>query len=112
MTVRAAFVRLHRWVGLAMAGFLIIAGLTGSVIAFNHDLDEWLNPELFTVQGRGTTIPSLELAARVQAAEPQRYVAYVPLEVEPGHSLVLGLRAKPDGATGQATDAGYYEVFV
>lgn len=91
MALRGMFVRLHRWVGLAIALFLVIAGLTGSVIAFNHDLDEWLNPELFRVQSSGDPIPPLELAARVQAAEQGRRVTYVPLDVEPGHAVVLGL---------------------
>jgi uncharacterized iron-regulated membrane protein len=34
-------------VGLAMAAFLIISGFTGAVIAFEDELDAWLNPQLF-----------------------------------------------------------------
>lgn len=112
MSLRGAFVRLHRWVGLAIATFLVIAGLTGSVIAFNHELDEWLNPDLFRVQSRGEPIPPLELAARVAAAEPRRRVSYVPLQVEPGHARVLGLSGRTDPATGTLNDPSYYEVFL
>jgi uncharacterized iron-regulated membrane protein len=112
MTLRDALVRLHRWVGLAMALFLIIAGLTGSVIAFNHDLDEWLNPELFRVETRGQAKSTLDLAAQVQAQERDRYVSYVPLHVEPGHALVLGLRLKPERMTGQTSDLLSYEMFL
>lgn len=96
MSLRDALVRLHRWVGLAIATFLVIAGLTGSVIAFNHELDEWLNPELFRVQSSGEPIPPLELAARAAAAEPTRRVTYVRLDVETGHALVLGLTKRAD----------------
>jgi uncharacterized iron-regulated membrane protein len=112
MTVRDAFVRLHRWVGLAMALFLVIAGLTGSIIAFNHELDAWLNPELYHVDTRGQTKSPLDLAAQIQAGERDRYVSYVPLEVEPGHALVLGLRVRPDRLTGQSSDTASYEMFV
>jgi uncharacterized iron-regulated membrane protein len=112
MTFRDALVRLHRWVGLAMAVFLVIAGLTGSIIAFNHELDAWLNPELFHVTTRGPAQDPLELAARVQAAERDRFVAYVPLEVEPGHALVLSLRVRPDRLTGQSSDEASYELFL
>ncbi|MET0286872.1 MAG: PepSY-associated TM helix domain-containing protein [Polyangiales bacterium] len=37
----------HRYVGLVMSAFLLIAGLTGSMMAFYVPLDRVLNPELF-----------------------------------------------------------------
>ena len=40
----------HRYVGLTMAVFLIVAGLTGSLIAFYHELDVLLNPGLFKAE--------------------------------------------------------------
>lgn len=39
---------LHRWVGLAIAGFLFVTGLTGAVISWDHELDNLLNPHLMT----------------------------------------------------------------
>ena len=42
--MRAFLVLLHRWFGLFIAVFLIIAGLTGALISWDHELDEWLNP--------------------------------------------------------------------
>jgi len=44
--VRPASLIIHRWVGLFMAVFLTVAGLTGSLLAFYTDLDAALNPEL------------------------------------------------------------------
>ncbi len=44
---RALFVWLHRWTRLLMAAFLIIVGLTGSLLAFWGELNHWLTPELF-----------------------------------------------------------------
>jgi uncharacterized iron-regulated membrane protein len=104
MSLRGIFVRLHRWVGLAIAAFLVMVGLTGSVIAFYHELDEWLNPELFRARSRGEPMPPLELAAGVEAAEPHRRVTYVPLTLEPGRALVLGLTGR--------TDPTFTEVFL
>ena len=49
---RRFWVWLHRYAGLAMALFLVIVGLTGSVLAFREELDVWLNPELLTVAKR------------------------------------------------------------
>lgn len=45
--MRHILVLWHRWVGLAMAAFLIISGFTGAIIAFEDELDAWLNPQLF-----------------------------------------------------------------
>ncbi|MGH8611842.1 MAG: PepSY domain-containing protein [Gammaproteobacteria bacterium] len=45
--VRPALVLLHRYVGLVMAGFLLIAGLTGSLLAWNDELEAVLSPQLF-----------------------------------------------------------------
>lgn len=68
--MRAALVRLHRWFGLALAAFLVVAGLTGSVIAFQRELDAALNPHLFTRALSGPALGFDELAKRVEAQLP------------------------------------------
>lgn len=47
---KQSFILLHRYLGLTSALFLIVAAITGSILAFYHELDEWLNPELFLTQ--------------------------------------------------------------
>ncbi len=111
-TVRRLFVRLHRWIGLATAAFLFVAGLTGAIIAFNHELDEWLNPELFHVEDAGEPLSPFDIASRIEAAEPRLRVSYLPLEVEPGHAMVLGVIGRTDPASGALHDVGYDELFV
>ena len=69
--MRDLFARLHRYAGLFMAGFLFLAGLTGAVISFNHELDEWLNPQLFRVHSQGEPLSPLQLAERIEAADPR-----------------------------------------
>ncbi len=43
--MRKTFVYIHRYAGLYMAFFLIVAGLTGSILAFEPQIGHWLNPE-------------------------------------------------------------------
>jgi len=43
---RQLFLLFHRYVGLFMAFFLIVAGISGTAIAFYEELDGWLNPKL------------------------------------------------------------------
>lgn len=44
MMSRGLWVTLYRWAGLAIAGFLIIVGLTGSLLAFYPEFQRALNP--------------------------------------------------------------------
>ena len=52
--MRSILVLLHRYIGLATAIFLALAGLTGSVLAFHHELDEWLNPQFYQTDHAAT----------------------------------------------------------
>ena len=44
--IRRYFIWQHRWAGLLMTGFLIVAGLTGTILAFDSEINQWLIPEL------------------------------------------------------------------
>ena len=72
--MRGIFSRLHRWVGLTIAGFLAIAGLTGSIIVFYQELDRALNPELFYAPATTARLSPTTLAARVEAQLPGAHV--------------------------------------
>ena len=82
--MRKIWVIVHRWLGLLMAGFLVISGLTGAVISWDHEIDEWLNTHLFDVSSRGKHLPPLELAARIEAGDSRARVTWVPLQYEEG----------------------------
>lgn len=71
---RAAAMLLHRWVGLSLAVFLVVAGATGTVLAFYGPLDALLNPELHHVAPPAPGARLLEplaLYARVQEQLPE-----------------------------------------
>lgn len=110
--MRKIFVALHRWLGLATALFLFIAGATGAVISWDHELDEWLNPQLFQSRTEGRPLPVLELAARVEAAEPRARITFMPLEIEPGHAWSIFVQPRIDPATGQPHELGYNQLAV
>jgi uncharacterized iron-regulated membrane protein len=110
--MRSILVRWHRWVGLAMALFLVIAGLTGSIIAFTAELDEWLNPGLYRAGGTGAPLTPYELAARFERDNPRARVTHLPLAVVPGRAIAMGISGRPDLGTGKAHELGYNEVFL
>jgi uncharacterized iron-regulated membrane protein len=109
---RQLWVLVHRWVGLTIAAFLCISGITGAVISWDHELDDLLNSNLTQVDSRGAPLSSLDLAEQIEAADPRLIVTYVPLVVEEGESYVFGVAPKQDPATGRLYQIGYNEVFV
>lgn len=109
---RALCSLLHRWGGLIAAPFLIVTGLTGAVISWDHELDEWLNPQLTQARGHGPVIPSLRLAAEIEARHPEIRVTFVPFHTTPGESLAFGVQPRLNPETGKLFDAGFNQVFV
>ncbi|CAB3798801.1 hypothetical protein LMG28614_04848 [Paraburkholderia ultramafica] len=99
--MRRQFVRLHRWFGVATALFLFIAGLTGATIAWDHELDAALNPSFFQARTAAPALSGLELARRVEAADPRLQVTFLPLTAEPGHTLQMMVLPRANPATKQ-----------
>lgn len=108
--MRTWFVRLHRWFGLSAALFLFIAGATGAVISWDHELDAWLNPALYEARSSGQALPISDLVARIEVADPKARVTYHPLAVEPGHTFVASVSPRWDEATGQLHTLGYNQI--
>jgi len=110
--MRGALVVLHRWCGLFIAGFLFVAGLTGAVIAWDHEIDEWVNPGLFQAASGATDspLPPLELARRAEADDPRLRVSFLPLALEPGHTAMLGVAARIDPVTGAPYALGFNQL--
>lgn len=107
---RHFFVWLHRWVGLAMAGFLVVVGLTGSLLAFKSELEHLITPELYATP-RSTPAP-LDLATlvdRAEAAIPRGEVSGVYL-VEPDQ-VVVSMRPRQD-AQGKLYDLGFNQLYL
>lgn len=108
--MRKYLVLLHRWFGLFVAVFLFISGLTGAVISWDHELDEWLNPHLFHAKTPGQPQDSVALARALEQQEPRLIISFLPLSIEPGHALGVGVAAKQDPATSKAYPLGYNQV--
>lgn len=110
--MRGLLVTVHRWAGLFIAAFLFVSGLTGAVISWDHELDEWLNPDLFEAKQAGVPLPPLELVARFEAANPQARVTYFPLSYESGKTAGLFVQPRVDPATGHLFELDYNQAYV
>lgn len=110
--MRRQLVRLHRWFGVATALFLFVAGLTGAMIAWDHELDAALNPSFFKARTDAPALSGLELARRVEAADPRVQVTYLPLTAEPGHTLQMMVLPRTDPVTKQPYPLDFNQIAV
>jgi len=110
--MRPALILMHRYVGLALASFLIIIGLTGSIIAFYEPLEQWINPDLLFVKPEGETIDPLVLRDKLEAEDPNSHVYFVHFPPEKNQSVSMYVEGAIDPQTREEKTAGYDEVFV
>lgn len=100
----------HRWLGLAMTVFLVVVGLTGSLLAFFDELNETLTPKLFPPVRVGIPLDAATLARRAEALVPQARVNSVYLG-QPGTAIVrMGPRISPD--TGKPFKLNFNQLFL
>ncbi len=97
--MRSLLVYFHRYVGLATALFLALAGITGSILAFHHELDEWLNPGFYNTQGSGKPMLPGDLVDRLQAVHPQLQVWYMEYPDEAEHPALMAMVPRTDPTT-------------
>jgi len=64
--VRNWILRIHLWLGLTAALFLIVLGLSGAIIAFEGDYDHWFNPGLWYVTPQAQRLSQQSLLEMVQ----------------------------------------------
>lgn len=110
---RGGWVFAHRCAGLTLALFLIVSGATGAAIAFQDELDEWLNPGWFRTGQGGAPLPPQRLVEILEAADTRFRVQYLPLGLAPGRAARLMVEPRSeagDTASGEGLD--FDEMFV
>ncbi|ARN81138.1 PepSY-associated TM helix domain-containing protein [Methylocystis bryophila] len=71
---RRLWLDIHLYIGLVAGSMLVVIGLTGSLLVFWQEIDEWLEPAMFTSapppEGEAAFRPLSEIRATLQAALP------------------------------------------
>lgn len=99
----------HRYVGLSLVPFLVLLGLTGSVITFNTELEKAVSPQLFAEPQAGQGALGLaELVGRAEAAAPQARLAYLTLRAD---QAIAKMRPRAD-ASGRMPKLDFDQLFL
>jgi uncharacterized iron-regulated membrane protein len=103
---------IHRVIGLAIAGFLFVAGTTGALISWDQELDVWLNPHLHESPSRGPFRDPYEMARGIEEANPTASVIRIPLLLEEGRSALFLVSPKIDPKTNRPYELGFNELYL
>lgn len=94
---RRFWMLLHRWIGVITFLFLVIAGLTGSAIAFWRDIDSTLNADWYQVKAAEQRQTIENLLEIVQSQFPDSQPYSVVLNNAANASLIVYLANDPSG---------------
>src|SRR5580765_6628272 len=103
MTMHKVWLKLHLWIGLSGAVFILIMGFTGSALVFENEIDRMLNPSTSYVTPQATPLPLAELVARANAADPKDPVGGVSIKDRPDLAYELSTRGRKSIAIDQYT---------
>jgi uncharacterized iron-regulated membrane protein len=89
--MRSVIVRLHMLGAFAAAIFVVVLGLTGSIMAFEDEIDHVTHPRLFSVTPAGTPKRLTELSASVLATHPGKRIDGYGMGVSPDLSFFVSI---------------------
>ena len=108
---RRFWVLIHRYAGLYMAVFLIVAGLTGTILAYDKEINQWLIPEMTSVPVQNRPMLD-EFTLREKALAPNSQISFMELNHAPGEVVSFLLQPKVNSATGKPYDLGCAMIYL
>ena len=104
---RRFWTAVHRYLGLAVMGFLLIAAVTGCLLCADGPIDEALNPDLFRTAASGPALSPIEAVDRLERARPELVVTQFPLRAKPGRTIKAAVTARD-----AKTALGFDQIFL
>lgn len=114
MEIRKFWNTLHLYSGLVIGGFLILIALTGSIIAFNHEIDRMLNPELLTVMPGSERRSLFEIVTAAKAVYPDKPLALIHTPTEENGVYIAWFKTPKKDASGTSccSDFNWFQAMV
>ncbi len=89
MKIRRVVFNFHRYVGLAAGLFLVLSGLTGSMIVFREEIEELMHPDLMAATVRGERVPVQAVVNAARQAYPQDKLLSIRMPRTPQQTYLL-----------------------
>ncbi|WP_031496705.1 PepSY-associated TM helix domain-containing protein [Bryobacter aggregatus] len=102
--LRKAFFQIHLWVGLFVALYVVLIGITGSILVFRKELEAWSRPAELRAQWDGRA--QIDMAAAISLIEkavPNRTISFI-YAPKPDLPAYMGLLPGKDGTLTVALD--------
>lgn len=111
--LRQSCLWIHRYTGLAMAAFLIIASITGALLAFHHELDDVFNRKLVSIEAQNAPMLSIaELHDKVITTYPDYQFSSMPTSLSSNKSAVFSVDRTRGKAANNLAQPPFQEVYV
>lgn len=105
--LRKAWLKVHRWVALALMVLLIPLGLSGVVLAWDDAIDQAINPQRYAISGTATLAPSAYIAAARATLGPDERVSMLRYPDKDGPVTLMATTVPKDkGVRHQGGQAG------
>ena len=101
MTIRKKLLQIHRWLGIALAMLLVVTGVTGSMLAFHHEIDALLNPDLHRTEPKTQRVALDGIAKTIETKYPQLVVGYFLFADDPGNSIHVIMNTRDAAVAGR-----------
>lgn len=94
-TTRNWIFTLHRYLGLALGLILIIVGLTGSLLVFEDEINQWSDDRQFgTVTPIGEVLPAERMVEIFQTTYPNGKILFIAAPSDDRHLFILQFHPK------------------
>ena len=90
MALRKVILKVHLYLGLTAALFLTVLGVTGSIMAFEGDIDHWVHPHDWYVAPRNQRLSEAGLISEVERRVSPARVSMI--QIAPQGNLAQGLQ--------------------
>lgn len=102
--LRAAWLQVHKWIGLTLAVLIIPISLTGAALVWHDWLDAKLEPQRHQVLGAAALPASAYVAAAKRLLSAEERVSSIRLDGEGGPVMVTASKPAPAGGRAERTN--------
>ena len=118
ITLRKVLLKIHLYISLWLGAFLVLAGLTGSLLVYSDGLDHLLNSDTMQIEAANTKpLPYAELIATANTVSPiKEPPSYVQLPNEADEAMIVRYQVHEKGkehkGNHKTMNHHFYEVMI